>query len=166
MLIYEMINGEYSNGAFACVFFDNSGFATKIFFKKKDISREDIEKVFQYEVDAHEIAAKNENIKKYVPEFFGTIQCNQKKIIDSCNKDISDRFHLDLAYKMKKIDAVSEEKGLNDKRLIELFTQAGIEYVKDCSVLIDKDTNTFVIDFATKEHEIIHKDLWADSHSR
>lgn len=161
MLEYEMSDGKYGEGAFACVFFDNFGSATKIFWKKKDIPREDIEKVFQYEVDAYKKATdEKSSIKKYVPEFFGTITGNQKKIVDSFGNDISDKFHLDLAYKMKKIDGDFKKIGLNDEKLIELFKQEGIKYVRDCSVLIDKDQNILcVIDFATKAHEIFHKDL-------
>ncbi len=147
--------GKYEEGFYGVVFFDGHGYAIKVFKRRVDVPEEHVFKVFQSEVDAYNIAKDSLELKRFIPEFFGEIEC--KKVIDEADKDISNQFHLSLAYKMRKVDGKFVKGGINDEGLNEAFRRAGIHHTKDASVLIDGNSIKCVVDIATKEHELWHQ---------
>ena len=137
-----------------CIF-DAEGNAIKVFKNRDDASREHVEAVFSSEVHAYQIATSNELLKSYIPEFFGTIKCDC--VLDATGCDISDTFHLDLSYKMKRVNGSFEKTGLNDNDLKSKFDAAGIRHTKDASVLYEDNKVKCLIDFAVEEHELWHQ---------
>jgi len=146
-------------GAYSFVFFPTSSTAIKVFKCRTDASREHIENVFNSEIEAYGIATSNPELKNLVPNFYDKVKC--EKIEDESGNDISINFHLDLAYKMEKIEGIFKKIGplpskLKDP-LITLFKSAGIKHVIDSSVILNnKNQITCVIDFAVKEYELYH----------
>jgi hypothetical protein len=155
MSTLRKLEGEYREGQYGVVFFEPQNFAVKVFKKNADASREHIEAVFKSEIDAYKLAMANEKLKQYVPDFFGVFTCS--KVLDSSGLDISEDFHLDLSYKMKRMDG-NFEKGFNDTFIEGLFSSVGIHYTKDASVLYKDGKVKCVIDFAVMEHELFHND--------
>lgn len=147
--------GAFAEGAYGVVFFDTEGNAIKVFKNRGGVSREHVEAVFLSELRTFEIATSNELLKSYIPEFFGIIKCNC--VLDATGRDISDAFHLDLSYKMKRVNGSFEKTGLNDNDLRSKFHAAGIRHTKDASVLYEENKVKCLIDFAVEEHELWHQ---------
>ena len=155
MTVLHMRPGEYGEGSYGVVFFDESGFAIKVFKRKIDVPEEHVQATFKSEVAAYEIASKTIELRPYVPEFFGVVNCT--KIFDATGNEISNEFYLSLSYKMKKIDGIFEKCGLQDDRLRAAFNSAGIFHTKDASVLFEDGAVKFVVDIAIEEHELWHQ---------
>ncbi len=147
--------GMYGEGAYGIVFFDEQGYAIKIFKRRTDVSEEHLKEVFQSEVDAYTIACQHQELRTLVPEFFGKTQCEQ--VFDATGNDISHEFHLSLAYKMKKVDGTFIKCGLQDDDLKRAFNDAGIRHTIDASILFEGETVKCVVDIATQEHELWHQ---------
>lgn len=155
MTSLNKVPGKYEEGAYGVVFFDEHGYAIKVFKQRAEAPKEHLDKVFQSEVAAYTIANQHQKLSSLVPEFFGPIQCT--KVLDVTGNDISHEFHLSLAYKMKKMEGQFLKRGIQDAQLRAVFNQAGIGHTKDASVLLDGDSVKCVVDIATQEHELWHQ---------
>jgi hypothetical protein len=156
MTILHKHPGKYDGGAYGIVFFDDQGYAIKVFKRRAEAPEDHLKKVFTAEVDAYQIASKHQQLRGLVPQFFGPVQCAQ--ILDASGKDISHQFHLSLAYKMRKVDGNFRKCGVQDPELKTAFRDAGIHHTKDASVLFAGDGSTScVVDIATQEHELWHQ---------
>ncbi|MEJ5030023.1 hypothetical protein [Comamonas sp. MYb69] len=147
----------YECGSFGCVFFDDEGFAIKVFKNKSNVSRNHIEQVFKFETDAYELAMQDSDLKKIVPTYHGKLLCDS--VHDSKGNDISNKFHLDLAYKMTKLSGRFEKKSIEDELVRKKFESAGINHISDVSIATDGMNITGVVDFATQEIEIMADDV-------
>jgi hypothetical protein len=153
MTILKFKAGFFDEGAYSFVFFDLEGNAVKIFKNRDDAPRKHVESVFLSEVEAYRIATSNELLKNYVPEFYGPVKCDG--VLDAAGHDISASFHLDLAYKMRRINGRFEKTGLTDNELRSSFHTAGIRHTVDASVLYIDAQVKCLIDFAVEEHELL-----------
>ena len=160
MTTLHKLKGRYKEGHYGVVFFELQDFAIKVFKKNSGTTREHVEAVFKSEVDAYLLATANEKLKHYIPEFFGVFLCN--KVLNSSGHDISESYHLDLSYKMKRIDG-NFVKGFDDTCIDGLFSTVGISYTNDASVLYEDGRVKCVIDFAVEEHELFHSDIGTSS---
>lgn len=142
----------YAEGAYSVVFFDEEGYAIKVFKQRTEAPEEHLQKVFQSEVDAYTIASQHQELRRFVPKFFGKLEC--EKIFDINGCDISHQFYLKLVYKMEKVDGTFRKCGLQDEYLISVFNSAGIRHTKDASVLFHDDAVKCVVDIATQEYEL------------
>lgn len=108
--------------------------------------------VFNSEVDAYHITQNVNELKQYVPEFYGTV--NVEKVEDEKCNDVSNLYLLDCCYSMEYIEGqfyklfpcnISDEI----QRVINLFNNNGINYLIDSCISYVSDTNFKIIDFAT-----------------
>lgn len=152
MSVLHKLPGNHKEGAYGVVFFDEQGYATKIFKQRTDASKEHLQAVFQSEVEAYTIASCSNELRAFVPEFFGATQCD--RVLDATGNDITHEFHLSLAYKMKKIEGEFRKCGLHGDPLNKAFREAGIRHTIDASVLFENGAVKCVVDIATQEHEL------------
>lgn len=149
----------YGEGVYSVVFFSCDGKATKIFRKRPDAPRKHVEKVFNSEVRAYQIAQNDKNLRSLIPKFFGCVVVQQIK--DRQGNDISSEFHLDLAYEMERIEGHFVKLGNlpseMTKAVYQLFRLAGICHMCDASVTERCGNIEKVIDFAIEEHVLEHQ---------
>ena len=155
MTVLHKHPGSYDEGAYGIVFFDEQGYAIKVFKRRPDAPEEHLKAVFQSEVEAYRIANESNELRALVPEFFGVITCEQ--VLDEAGNDISGVFHMALAYKMRKIEGVFRKCGLQDEKLKGAFSEAGIRHTKDASVLFEDGAIRCIVDIAVQEHELWHQ---------
>lgn len=155
MTVLHKFPGSYEEGAYGFVFFDEQGYAIKVYKKRVDAPEEHIRAVFQSEVEAYRIATEREELKTLVPEFFGVIPC--EKVLDEIGNDISREFYLSFAYKMRKVEGRFIKCGLQDEQLKIAFNNAGIRHTKDASVLFESGVVKCIVDIADQEHELWHQ---------
>lgn len=155
MNILRKIYRKFDEGAYSVVFFDEHGYAIKVFRKRKDATREHVQNVFESEVEAYQIATTNNELKAFVPEFFGIVSYDG--VLDEIGDNISDEFYLDLSYKMGKVEGLFEKTGLRDNNLQKAFHDAGIHHTKDASVLYQGGEVKCILDFAVQEFELYHQ---------
>ncbi len=151
-----MVYPRYKEGAYAVVFFDTDGKATKVFRQRHDVPREHIENVFKSEVCAYRIAQIDQKLHSLVPNFLGEVVVEQ--ITDAKGVDISPQFYLDIAYQMEKIEGDFVKIGSIPANIVKpvasVFKSAGIHHICDASVTIQDRCIVKVVDFATKEYEL------------
>jgi len=155
MITLHKLPGKFEEGAYGVVFFNEHGYAIKVFKRRADAPEEHLDNVFKSEVEAYTIANKHQELHTLVPDFFGSIQCTQ--VLDAAGNDISHDFHLSLAYKMKKVEGEFIKLGIKDAKLRAIFNEAGIGHTIDASVLLDGESVKCVVDIATQEHELWHQ---------
>ncbi|OTG94147.1 hypothetical protein [Acinetobacter sp. ANC 3832] len=158
-MILRLSYRNYDNGAYGTVFFNKTNNKAIKVFKRKESNRdEQIKSTFKSEVSAYNIAMENNNLKTFVPEFYGEIN-DIEKILDEYGSDISKEYFLNLAYAMKYIPKKFVKN--NDYRVdvnhknevFKLFDDAGITYVKDSSVSVKENGEiVYIIDFAVNDH--------------
>lgn len=153
MTVLKKLPQSYDEGAYGVVFFDEHGYAIKVFKRRADASDEHVNAVFQSEVKAYQVATQSETLRTVVPEFFGAITCSQ--VLDANGVDISKSFHLAFAYKMRRVEGHFRKCGLLDDDLKIAFNEAGIWHTRDASVLFDEDGMVkCIVDIAMQEHEL------------
>lgn len=144
-------------GAYGMIFFTTGCRAIKV-FKRNGHPRDHAVQVFKSEVDAYEIAKNVPELKHLIPEFFGVSSID--RIEDESGKDISDEFHLDLAYEMEKIDGQFVKANLGKYaelgEIERLFHLNGIRHTSDIDVLQEKGAIKRIIDFATEKYWLEH----------
>lgn len=155
MTSLRKVPGKYEEGVYGVVFFDDYGYAIKVFKRRAEAPKEHLDKVFQSEMAAYTIATQHQKLRALVPEFFGTVQCSQ--VIDAAGNDISHEFHLSFAYKMRRVEGSFLKLGIEDTQLKAIFNEAGINHTKDASVILDGDSVKCVVDIATQEYELWHQ---------
>lgn len=87
-----------------------------------------------------------------------------ERIQDKSGRDISSEYHPEFAYEMVrltgkpiKVGEIEPELAL---RIKELFWDAGVRHMSDCSVFLDQAGELVnVIDFALQEYELEHEPL-------
>lgn len=112
--------------------------------------------VFQSEVDAYEIAMKNEELSKLVPHFYGPVLIGR---LEGAREEVAH----DKAYSMEFIEGDFRKIGTVNSsekmRIVKLFRKHGINHVIDSSVIMNEENQIIkVVDFATKEFELLHED--------
>lgn len=155
-LIAKKMWPHFKEGAYAVVFFNPEGRATKIFRRRHDVPCEHVKKIFNSEVRAYQIAQCNPKLRSLTPAFFGPVQVQH--VVDANGNDISADFYLDLAYQMEKIAGdfvkIGSLSSENSIAIKQAFLSAGIEYTCDASVVIQDGNIVKVVDFAIGEYEL------------
>jgi hypothetical protein len=153
---YEHI-GEGSFGAI----FKNPEKGTVIKLFQAMTERHDAEMTFQAEVEAYTLLSKS-NLSHLAPRFFGTIV---SPVTVQDLRPNHQGFYGDLGYEMEylsgtfvKADMTNRFNNLEEIR--SKLAQIGINHTRDISVLETDGTITKVVDFATHEIEIWHKDVF------
>lgn len=145
---------NFKESAYAVVFLSLVRRATKVFIKRDYAPREHVEKAFDSEVRAYEIAQNDQSLCSLVPQFFGHVAVESVK--DAKGNDISSQFHFDLAYEMEKIEGdfvkIGSLPSENTQAVCKLFRSAGVGHICDASVIEHCGNIEKVIDFATEEH--------------
>lgn len=150
----------WSEGAYGIIFAEKAA-RSIIKVYKKELEEDHVRSVFKSEIDAYNLAAFSEKISALIPGNFQLIPPIQ--VTDERGRDITDEFFPDLAFQTDfvkgdfcKIGVVNSAEAL---RVRQLFWEAGIHHTTDMSVTIGaKDTILKAIDFATAEHELMHRE--------
>jgi hypothetical protein len=154
-MILDLRECQHDEGAYGSVFFIiNENKAIKVFFNQKEVTR--TENVFNSEKDAYQKVQNCSEAKLLTPKYYGDADITQ--IIDSKGMDISDKYHMHLAYMMSyesgsfsKLVFASKNEQL---RIKGIFTKIGVNFMQDSSVTLSSDNVVIkVIDFAVKEYE-------------
>lgn len=152
---------SHADGVYATVFFVD-GVAVKVFKRREDAAPDHVRNVFKSEVTAYCYSATIANICKFTKHFIGVTEVCRIK--DKDGLDISQQYYLNYAYEMKRLIGEPIKIGDLDQEFSQyiqgLFQQAGIWYVRDCSVFLNLDGQlTNVIDFAMQEYLLEHASL-------
>lgn len=156
MILYKKHPDFHSGGAYGAIFFHSGDKAVKVF--RKDISKpiEHIRNVFFSEVGAYEIAQNISELNGIVPKFYGVVSVD--RIENAAGDDISDQFHLNLAYEMEKLDGPfikAGHAGLDSVKVVTKVLHANrIMHTSDMDVLIIDGEIKKIIDFAIQEYEL------------
>jgi quinolinate synthase len=154
-VVLDLRECGYDQGACGLVFFiNNKNKAIKVFFNKNEVAR--TKNVFLSETNAYLKAQKCSKAKLLTPHYYGKVKIT--RIIDSKGMDISNKYHMNLAYKMSyesgcfsKLGYAPEKEQL---RIKEIFTNIGVNFMQDSSVILSSDKVVIkVIDFAVREYE-------------
>lgn len=152
-------NFEYlSEGALNLIFVDRMQKKVwKVARADRDIPRSHLEKVFQSEVKAYELATNSAELREVVPRFFGVERV--PGIVDGSGRDVSIEVHADLAFQIEYIDGEFQKISMHRDyiKLAEAFRSVGIHYTIDASACFSGDRVSKVIDFATEEFELLHE---------
>ncbi|HCM0846532.1 TPA: hypothetical protein N2782_004587, partial [Vibrio parahaemolyticus] len=119
----------------------------KVFFnrEKEGRTKDDIQAVFEAEVEAYEIAQSNVNTRDLIPAFYGVVN------VGSCIDEPS-RYYTDFAYELEFLSGhfapissplISPE---SSSAVIELFYQAGIDVIDSAATYQDQHIKK-VVDF-------------------
>lgn len=158
-MILHLKNGNYENGAYGTVIFDiENKKAIKVFKRREPYREQKIKETFESEVLAYNIAIKNDDLKKYIPNFYG--KCEEiEKIHSEDGEDISNQYYLNCAYTMEYIDDKFMKNNCylvdqkNKEEIFKLFKDSEIMYLIDSSVSINHGGQIVcVIDFAINDN--------------
>jgi hypothetical protein len=153
--ILDLRECGHARGACGSVFFIiDENKAIKVFFNKNQVTR--TKNVFNSETDAYQKAQNCSEAKLLTPHYYGKVKITQ--IIDSEGMDISDQYHIHLAYMMSYESGSFSKLGFAPKdeqlRIKRIFTKIGVNFMQDSSVTLSSDNVVIkVIDFAVKEYE-------------
>ena len=156
-LALVMRPGFLKEGAYSFVFLNAlDKTATKVFKRRDDLGQHFLQKVFDSEVKAYELAAATPALKAITPSFIGLPHVGS--IHNQSGADVSDQFVLTMAYQMALIPGCFQKLESLPVEVYEPiqshFRSAGIKYVKDSSAVTDATGAVVaVIDFATQEYE-------------
>jgi len=146
-----------------------SGYYAKIFLNyenktvikvfKSDETFDHCKNVYESEVKAYKLAESKEELKPYIPIFYG--QEPSIEIFSKNGENISEKYFCDFNYKIELVEGEERKFGTITGDAAhyfpKLFLKAGINYYKDSSVFLDDKGNIKkFIDFATQEYELIH----------
>lgn len=150
--------GSHADGVYATVFFVD-GAAVKVFKRRENVARDHVRNVFKSEVTAYCHSATIADISQFTKNFIGVTEAC--RIEDRDGLDISQKYYLNYAYKMKRLNKEPQKIGDLDQEFSQyiqgLFQQAGIWYMRDCSVFLNRDGQLAnVIDFAIQEYILEH----------
>jgi len=98
MLLLRRAPGQFQIGAYAVVFFEPQGRATKVFRYQPLQKEQHVRAVFESEVRAYEIASKAIELQTLIPRYFGIVKVTD--ILDEQNQSIAYQFIPNLAYQM------------------------------------------------------------------
>ena len=149
--------GNFKFGAYAVVFFQPQGRATKVFKRRFDCKETHVRNVFQSEVHAYELACKVPELSSIIPEYFRIV--NLAYILDPQGRSIIGEFLPDCAYQMSFAQGTFIKSGMlsSYQNLSNLFRRHGINHLIDASVVLDDCGKVrSVIGFAVKEHELVY----------
>ena len=158
MTLLTYSKDQTRTGAYGVVFFTSDGDAVKLFLRRNDASEEHVENVYQSEVSAYELAMAHPILKFLVPHFYGSLSVNRVMTVEG--NDISHRFYLSKAYRMKKVEGefkkLSELPSEISEKTMTDFKLAGIHHICDASATMNNQALGTVIDFATREFILEH----------
>jgi len=111
--------------------------AVKVFKKDKGRYTSDIKKICEYEALALQKANSIPELRCFVPEYFGLVKV--ERIEDIIGNDISDEYHLDIAYSMQALKHEHGKRYHGDiSKVCNLFIKNGIFGVTDYDVIIQE----------------------------
>lgn len=147
----------FSHGAYAVIFLDEENSKIrKVFLDNDPENKCQKLKTFKYETDAYEISSANDELKGYIPRYYGKL--GDQKIVDQNGNDQSGLFLSNCGYETEFINkqfyGIHEASEQERKKINNLFSKYDITYLLDASVcLSDNDEILKIIDFATREEE-------------
>lgn len=153
MLAFEMKLPNFKEGSYGVVFFSSDGRATKVFKRRINDPKTHTQSVFESEVEAYELASTNNELRKYIPQFYG--RASILGIVNYLGTDISNEFELDCAYQMQKVSGDFIKCRVSDasQEIAQLFISSGIKHISDTSLVLDEGNNIrYVIDFAAQKY--------------
>jgi hypothetical protein len=150
-----------TEGAYGIVFHDrNRGRIRKVYRTRWDADVDHCREVFEAETAAYQIASTTSELKDIVPAYFG-IRAGLT-VVGADGKDVTNEFYRDLAFEAEFVNCSFEKISASSpdehRRVVALFRKHGIKHVIDASVCLEDGHISKVIDFATKEVELWHKD--------
>ncbi|MGA1941260.1 hypothetical protein [Arcobacter sp. YIC-310] len=146
------------HGSYGRVFVnENKTKAIKVFYKKQDdlTSKRDIhvKRTFESEIEAYQIAYKNDITKEYIPNFFGQVAIS--KIFNKNEEDVSNEYYTSYSYMMEYVNGRFRKLGTNDfsnkKELLDSFKSLGINNLRDISIIDENEMIIKIVDFSMKD---------------
>jgi hypothetical protein len=159
-----------TSGSYAHIFIDQQNRKVyKIFIAEPDgdlrqTSKPELDAIrfdnFKSQIDAYEIARKNEFLAAHTPAYFGLAEV--AAVQDGAGNDVSHEYRLRCCYVVQqlngsdeKLDPQSDDAPEHVKMFVQQCRAVCINYVHDASVFHRANPDAFmVIDFATREIEM------------
>lgn len=131
----------------------------KVAYRSRGKSAEHCAQVFGSEYSALEIAQADKHLRQLVAAPFNRTSISE--VLDEHGKCISEHFYLDLAFEAEFIDGDFTKIGnafnaSNNLEIQQMFRKAGIKHTLDAQVKVIDNKIVKVVDFATKEVELLH----------